>query len=106
MTRIQIARDVAMAQTVVQAVRPGKTVVLLAGSGHVDRSLGIPQHLPQGFKVKTVLLRAEQASIATENAAQFDQVWAAKPAPAVDYCAKFIATRSAPASASTLEKMP
>ena len=42
----QIARDRAMAQTLQQAARPGKTVVLLAGSGHVDPRLGVPRHLP------------------------------------------------------------
>lgn len=95
MTRIQIARDIAMAQTVARAARPGKTVVLLAGSGHVDRSLGVPQHLPLGFKAKTVLLQAEQASAATENIARFDQVWLTRPAPPVDYCANFSAQRAA-----------
>lgn len=96
MTRIQIARDVAMAQTVARATLPGKTVVLLAGSAHVDRTLGVPQHLPPGFKVKTVLLHAEQASAATKNAADFDQFWPAKPAPVVDYCANFSARRRLP----------
>ena len=38
MTRVQIARDRAMAQTLAGAARPGKTVVLLAGAGHVRRS--------------------------------------------------------------------
>lgn len=94
MTRIQIARDMAMAQTVARAARPGKTVVLLAGSGHADRALGVPQHLPQEFKVKTVLLRANKAAIATENIASYDQVWPTKPAPVVDYCANFIAQQA------------
>lgn len=94
MTRIQIARDIAMAQTVVQALVPGKTLVLLAGGGHVDRTLGVPQHLPQGFKAKTVLLRAEKASAAAENIASYDQVWPTKPAPVVDYCANFAAQRA------------
>lgn len=96
MTRVQIARDVAMAQTVATATRPGKIVVLLAGSGHVDRSLGVPQHLPPSITVKAVLLHAEQASSPLHNAAQFDQVWLAQPAPAVDYCARFTATPLAP----------
>jgi uncharacterized iron-regulated protein len=91
MTRIQIARDVAMAQTITRAAVPGKTVLLLAGSGHVDRILGIPQHLPPGFKVKTALLHAEQASIATNSIAQFDQFWPARPAPVIDYCATLTA---------------
>lgn len=94
MTRIQIARDMAMAQTVVKATRPGKTVVLLAGGMHVNRTLGVPQHLPQGFKIKTVLLRAEQASTATEDIASYDQVWPTKPAPVVDYCANFTAQQA------------
>lgn len=91
MTRIQIARDVAMAQTITRAAVPGKTVVLLAGSGHVDRTLGIPQHLPPGFKAKTVLLRAEPASSAIETIATFDQSWSARPAPVIDYCANLTA---------------
>ena len=106
MTRIQIARDVAMAETLIKAARPGKTVVLLAGSGHVERALGIPQHLPLEFKVKTIILRAEQASPATEFIAKEDQVWTAQPAPLVDYCANFIATPGKPAAATTPEKMP
>lgn len=106
MTRIQIARDVAMAETLRKAARPGKTVVLLAGSGHVERALGIPQHLPSGFKVKTIILRAEAASPAAEVIAQEDQIWTAQPAPLVDYCANFIATQRQPAAAPTPEQMP
>lgn len=106
MTRIQIARDVAMAATLIKAARPDKTVVLLAGSGHVERALGIPQHLPPGFKVKTIILRAEQASLATKSIAQEDQVWTAQPAPLVDYCANFIAGQGQPAAAPTPEQMP
>lgn len=54
MARIQIARDRAMANTVSEAVRPGRTVVLLAGSGHVDEALGVPQHLPPTLKARAV----------------------------------------------------
>src|SRR5450830_933358 len=47
MTRIQIARDLAMAQAVMKAPRPpGRTVLLLAGADHVLRPVGIPAHLP------------------------------------------------------------
>ena len=109
MTRIQIARDVAMANAVVKAItdaaiapnavspaspanpaysaHPAKTVVLLAGSGHVDRTLGVPQHLPAGVTAKSVLLVAGSASDAGDRAANFDTVWAAAPVPAKDYCA-------------------
>ena len=102
MTRIQIARDVAMASVVVEAVekaaqpgpsgQPGqvsaaKTVVLLAGSGHVDRRLGVPLHLPHGVKSRSVLLVAGNGSDAGDRAANFDVVWSAQAVPPQDYCA-------------------
>jgi uncharacterized iron-regulated protein len=59
MTRIQIARDRAMAQVLEQAVVPGKTVVLIAGNGHVDPALGIPQHLPATLHAEPVALPPE-----------------------------------------------
>jgi uncharacterized iron-regulated protein len=68
MTRIQIARDEAMAQTLEAAAAPGKTVVLLAGGGHVDRELGVPLHLRPGLRVQT-------------------RQWPAQP-PKKDYCAE------------------
>ena len=85
MTRIQIARDISMANTLQQLVTPGKVVVLLAGSGHADRYLGVPQHLPTSVQVKAVRLKA--ATTKTSEAGEsFDSVW---PTPAVaekDYC--------------------
>lgn len=59
MTRVQIARDRAMAQTLLGAVTPGKTVVLLAGSGHVDPRLGVPRHLPAQLRAQPVMLPRE-----------------------------------------------
>lgn len=73
MARIQIARDLAMADTVSQAARaegPGRTVVLIAGAAHVDASLGVPQHLAPmagGLRVQAL-------------------TWPPAP-PARDYCA-------------------
>ena len=60
MTRVQIARDLAMAQTISKAASQGKTVVLLAGSGHVLPQLGVPQHLPERLSVRSALLPAEE----------------------------------------------
>lgn len=68
MTRIQIARDEAMAQTLEAAAVPGKTVVLLAGGRHVDRELGVPLHLRPGLRVQSTQ-------------------WPAQP-PKKDYCAE------------------
>jgi uncharacterized iron-regulated protein len=92
MTRVQIARDISMARTISQAVLPGKTVVLLAGSGHVNRVLGVPQHLPPGTKVKAVQLRAGPVQTAPdtrqaiENQAAFDTVWPTPAVPGQDHC--------------------
>lgn len=84
MTRIQIARDISMARTIDQAALPGKVVVLLAGSGHVDRALGVPQHLPPEMKSKAVQLRA--GSQAATGQAVFDAVWNTPALPERDYC--------------------
>ncbi len=86
MTRVQVARDISMARTIEQAALPGKTVVLLAGSGHVDRQLGVPQHLPADMNIKAVLLRAGAAA-ATTDAGAFDTVWTTPAVPAQDHCA-------------------
>jgi uncharacterized iron-regulated protein len=56
MTRIQIARDQAMAQTIAAAVAPGKVVLLLAGAGHVQADVGVPLHLPASVAVRPLVL--------------------------------------------------
>lgn len=92
MTRIQIARDIRMANTLQQAALPGKTVVLLAGSGHVNRTLGVPQHLPPGLQAKAIQLRAGPATSAPDarqeagSRTAFDAVWPTPAIPARDYC--------------------
>lgn len=86
MTRIQIARDKSLAETLQQAALPGKVVVLLAGSGHVDRELGVPQHLPPALNAKAVRLRAGEAG-ASDRSQAFDAVWPTPAVPAIDYCA-------------------
>jgi uncharacterized iron-regulated protein len=86
MTRIQIAKDVTMANTLSQAAFPGKTVVLLTGSGHADRLLGVPLHLRSDLKTKSVLLRAAN-SHGDAPKGSFDSVWPTPSVPEVDYCA-------------------
>lgn len=85
MTRIQLARDAAMAQTVMAARQPGKTVLLIAGVGHVDRALGVPTHLPENTPSKVVLALASHAQVATNSGA--DAVWQTAALPPRDYCA-------------------
>lgn len=45
MVRVQIARDQAMAETVAEALRPGRHVLLLTGAQHASRDRGVPLHL-------------------------------------------------------------
>lgn len=96
MTRIQIAKDITMADTVHQLLLPGKTVVLLAGNGHVDRRLGVPQHLRADLTARSLHLRAGDAS-GTDQAASFDSVWATPALPDTDYCADLKAQWPSPA---------
>ncbi len=87
MTRIQIARDRAMAQAVVKARQPGKTVLLIAGAGHVLRPLGVPQHLPSDMKLASVQLLATAAATPAGPTSDYDSVWPTPPLPPQDYCA-------------------
>ena len=86
MARIQIAKDITMANTLSQAAFPGKVVVLLTGSVHADRLLGVPQHLPADLKIKSVRLLATNAH-GDEPTAAFDSIWPTPAVPDIDYCA-------------------
>lgn len=68
MARVQIARDARMARTAQDALRPGQTVLLIAGAGHALRSLGVPTHWPESLQSKVLLAQAgpAQAAIKTE----------------------------------------
>lgn len=85
MTRIQIARDKRMADTLHQALVPGKVVLLLSGSGHADRVLGVPQHLWPDLKVKAVRLYAGTHTDPQTRA--FDMLWPTPAVPEKDNCA-------------------
>ncbi len=101
MTRVQIARDISMAKTVISLAQKGKTVLLLTGNGHADKTLGVPLHLPATLMSKTVLLQANHPQEATDSIASFNQTWSTEAAPRVDYCADFEASRLSPAKPST-----
>jgi len=87
MTRVQIARDRAMAQTLVASASPGKSVVLLAGGRHVDRRVGVPLHLPPGLQTRVVALRAGAPPDDSRRVADSDAIWTTPPVPPKDYCA-------------------
>jgi uncharacterized iron-regulated protein len=84
MARIQIARDRAMAQTVQEALKPGQTVLLVAGHQHVRRDIGVPQHLP-GQALTVVVAQAGQRTPEADGA---DRVWVTPPLPPKDHCAE------------------
>ncbi len=87
MTRIQTARDAAMAQTIAAARQPGKTVLLIAGNGHVDRELGVPTHLGRDVNSRSLVLSPVRSSADETEPPSADAVWRT-PAPAPkDYCA-------------------
>lgn len=86
MTRIQIARDRSLAEVAVAALRPGQTVLLVAGNGHVRRDLGVPQHLPTGLPHHVVMVQAGSIP-GTPSNNQADTVWTTPPRPPTDHCA-------------------
>ncbi|MDO9439091.1 ChaN family lipoprotein [Hydrogenophaga sp.] len=87
MTRIQLARDQSLAQTAAQAVIPGKTVMLVAGNGHVRRDLGVPLHLPPGVGYKVVV--AQAGTVNEAESPPGDAVWQTPALPPRDHCAEF-----------------
>lgn len=101
MTRIQIARDRAMAQTLAGLAAPGKTAVLLAGARHVDRQLGVPLHLPAALRIKVVTLHAGGAPDDATSKAGTDATWTTPAVPPKDYCAE-MRIRPSPPTAGAL----
>eukprot|EP01036_Dinobryon_divergens_P018480 gene18480-25174_t len=69
MARIQIARDASMARTAQETLRPGQTVLLVAGAGHVLRHLGVPTHWSAHLVSKVVIAQVEHAPAAIESGA-------------------------------------
>lgn len=106
MTRIQIARDLAMAQALLKIERPqDRTVLLLAGAGHVLRSMGIPVHLPESppstLRVKVLIATPNGSGLlqelnAGERPAEADLVWISPRGPLRDHCAELRQTMLPP----------
>ncbi|NMM77758.1 hypothetical protein B2J89_13980 [Acidovorax sp. SRB_24] len=85
MVRVQIARDLQLARTAAAAHRPGQVVLVVAGFGHVQRGLGVPQHLPGDLVSKVAIAQAGKAPKAIKNEA--DWVEETAPLPTHDACA-------------------
>ena len=92
MTRIQVARDISMAQSIEQALQPGRTVLLIAGNNHVERGLGVPAHMPAHINVKVISAKAGASSETAASASEehqdlaVDMIWPTAASPAKDYC--------------------
>ncbi len=83
MTRVQIARDRAMAQAIVKARQPGKTVLLISGAGHATKTIGVAQHLPTDLSIKSIQLQAGGEG----KSKGYDAIWTTPALPEKDYCA-------------------
>ena len=92
MARVQIARDRAMAETLAQARRPGRSVLLIAGSVHVRRDLGVPRHLPAAASLQVLLAQPQgegPAPLREElGLAEGDLLWPTPALPPGDPCAE------------------
>jgi uncharacterized iron-regulated protein len=84
MAQAQIARDIVMAQLLVEHHATG--AVLLAGNGHVRSDIGAPHWLPDGLRTRAVAIGLLESDA---DAAAFDVaiVTAAQPRP--DPCIAF-----------------
>ena len=86
MARIQLAKDESMAKTIQSVIEPGKTVLLIAGNGHVRKPLGIPRWLPADISTKVSIGQAGKADHALISEAD---VFLLTPAlPPKDHCAE------------------
>jgi uncharacterized iron-regulated protein len=90
MARIQIGRDIAMAQTLVE-LRPAQAhqvTLLITGNQHARKDYGVPWHLMrlgvQAREVKVVHMQTESARQPFEGA---DALWTSAPVPPKDHCA-------------------
>jgi uncharacterized iron-regulated protein len=96
MARIQIARDLSMAQTLWAASAPGQTTVLVTGQQHVRRDRGVPLHLNnmpgvvlKPADLRVVVMQAANGEPVADIRREFspDAVWITPPGPEQDHCA-------------------
>jgi len=97
MVRIQLARDASMAQALLDARERGRTVLLVAGWGHVRRDLGVPTWLPTEFTSKSAIAQSGQAQAAIESEANY--IYPTPALPPQDHCAQLRARPPGPAAA-------
>lgn len=91
MTRVQLARDDSMAAHSLALVQPGRTVVLLTGAFHADKTVGIALHLAahaaQPSDAFSLLLQGLGPDVRAALPSGYDAVWFTPGTPPVDHCA-------------------
>lgn len=95
MARIQVARDRSLAGVALQRRRPGRTVLVIAGNGHVERGLGVPVHLPGSVRVAVISMRAGAPSGDHASSPAVDLLWQTPATPPHDYCGRLRAQPAA-----------
>lgn len=93
MARIQIARDERMAQTTERWIRPGKTVLLLAGAEHVKRDRGIPLFWSAALAQQAHVVWMRAGTSQPDTAGVADATWATPATPERDHCAEMARPR-------------
>ena len=86
MARIQLAKDASMARTATLLRQDHKTVVIIAGRGHVLRTIGIPTWLPANARLEVAIAHAAGAAPVADT----DRDWV-RDTPAIaatDHCAQ------------------
>lgn len=86
MTRVQIARDIALARTAWAQARPQRVVVVICGAQHALRSVGLVRHLPASALVHVVVASAANA-MGPMQAGDADTVITTAARPPKDDCA-------------------
>lgn len=102
MRQVQLARDQAMAARLAEVDLTGRSGLVLAGSVHVRRDLGISRWLPDSTLRSSVLLQAvderthwaDYLPSGIEGIAAFDYILFTPAIPPVDYCAELEARMS------------
>ncbi len=85
MVRVQLARDASMAKAVLDARQAGRTVLLVAGFGHVRRDLGVPTWLPP--EVTSIVAIAQSGQALEAIKLEANHIHATPALAPHDYCA-------------------
>jgi uncharacterized iron-regulated protein len=91
MVRIQIGRDVTMAQTLLN-VRPidkNKVTLLITGNQHARKDYGVPWHLRRlGLEAQEVKVVHMQTPTSAQRLSTADALWTSPAAQEKDHCAE------------------